>query len=408
MSGKYREFLRKCQLLLSVAIGVMPAAMMLCAATAPELLGYVWLFPAAFMVLAASVLLIPGKLRLLYSLAALAVMTVPCAFLLNGMMRMIALVCAGGYGLMLVLCLPIAGWSSEDELHPFVIGVLMAAHLIGQLVYYIDTSSFVSYLRPVSGWVMVSFFAYMLLAMLAMNRRSLVSIGNQRQGVTRGMRRKHILMTVGLLGIAMLFTLIPSVFSVISAVVRWISDVMDALRELLHRESHLDETIFYETEPYMPTEPYIDRTPEWLNTLGYYFCVAVGVPALILLLYKAVQRYARYLRSAIKGLGRFISSTTEDYEEEIIDIRDEVRPERLERRRRKRKLGPEPKLSMSVDYVRYRYLYLLLKHKEWSSGSTARENLPESLAHIYERARYSNHPVMEEEAARFKTETKNI
>ena len=37
-----------------------------------------------------------------------------------------------------------------------------------------------------------------------------------------------------------------------------------------------------------------------------------------------------------------------------------------------------------------------------------RENLPESLAGVYERARYSDHPVTEEEAARFKAESKNI
>lgn len=408
MNSKYRELWRKCQLLLTVAIGVMPAALMLCAATVPDLLGYVWLFPAAFMAFGIPALQIPGKLRLLCGVAALTVMMVPCALLLSGIMRIIALVCAGSYGLILVLCLPIAGWSSEEELHPFLIGVLMAAHLIGQFVYYIDISSFVSYLRPVSGWIMVSFFTYMLLAMLSMNRRSLTSIGEQRQGVTKGMRRKHVLMTVGLLVVAMLFALIPSVFSVISAVAQWISDVMDALRELFKREYLLDETIPYEPEHYMPTLPYDDRTSEWMNILTYYFFVAVSVPVLVFLLYKIVRRYARSLRSAIKGIGRFISSATEDYEEEIVDIRDEVRPERLERRRRKNKMGPEPKLSTPMAYVRYRYLLLRLKHKEWKAGSTARENLPEELACVYERARYSNYPVTEEEAARFKSETKKI
>jgi len=408
MSPKHKELWRKCQLLLTVAIGVMPAAMMLCAALTPEMLGYAWLFPLTFTVLAFPAMGIPGKLRLLYGIAAWVAMMTPCVRWLQGMVRIVALVCAGGYGLILVLCLPIAGWSSEEELHPFVIGVLMAAHLIGQFVYYIDTSSFVSYLKPISGWVMVLFFAYVLLAMLSMNRRSLTSIGEQRQGVTKGMRRKHVLMTVGLFGVAMLFTLIPSVFGVISSVAGWISDAMDALRELFHRDYLPDETIVYETMPYAPTEPYVDRTPEWLNILIYYFYVAVGVPVLIFLLYKALQRYAHYLHSALKGLGRFLSSTTEDYEEEITDIRDEVQPERLERRRRKRGPGPEPKLSSPVDYVRYHYRRMRLKHKEWKDGSTARENLPESLAGVYERARYSDHPVTEEEAAWFKSETKKM
>ena len=408
MSNKYSELWRKYQLLLMEALGILPAEIMLCAGVAPELTGYAWLFAVGYMVVAALMLLVPGKLRLLYGLVACAALLVPCGLLLTGLTRIVALACAGVYSLVLLLSLPIAGWTPEEELHPFVIGVLIADHLVGQFVWYVDSNSLVSYMAPAQGAIMVSFFAFLLLVMLSANRRCLTGIGNQRQGVTRGMRRKHVLMTLGLLAIPMVFALIPSMLSVLKALARWISAVIEFLRELFAREDVSYEDIVYESEPPLPTTEAARELPPWVNEVAYYLCVAVGIPATILLLYKTIKRYAQNIRNAIKGLGRFVASTTEDYEEEIIDIRDEVRPERLERRRRKRNAGPEPKISMPVAFVRYRYLRLKLKHKDWKTGSTARENLPEGLAGVYEKARYSDHPVTEEEAARFKAESKNI
>ena len=408
MSNKYSELWRKCQLLLMEALGILPAAIMLCAGVAPELVGYAWLFAAGYMVVAVPMLLVPGKLRLLYGIVACAALLAPCGLLLTGLTRIVALACAGCYSLILLLSLPIAGWTPEEELHPFVIGILVADHLVGQFVWYIDSGSLVSSMAPAQGAIMVSFFVFLLLVMLSANRRCMTSIGNQRQGVTKGMRRKQVLMTMGLLAIPMLFALIPSMLSVLSAVIRWISAVIEFLRELFAQEEAPPDDIVFETEPPFPTTEAPGELPPWVNEVAYYLCVAVGVPAIIVLLYKTVKRYARNIRNAIKGLGRFITSTTEDYEEEIIDIRDEVRPERLERRRRKRNAGPEPKISTPVAFVRYRYLRLKLKHTDWKTGSTARENLPESLAGVYERARYSDHPVTEEEAARFKAESKNI
>ena len=408
MKRNYSEFWRKCQILLMLATGVLPAPIMLCAGVAPELTGYAWLFAAGFMVVGIPVLLVPGKLRLLYGIAACAVMVVPCALLLSGLLRLVALACAGCYGLILMLSLPVTGWSSEDEPHPFLIGILIAVHLIGQFVWYVDSGSIVSYMAPAQGALMLSFFGFLLLVMLSANRRCLTSIGNQRQGVTKGMRRKHMLMTLGLMAIPVLFALIPSLLSVLQTLGRWIAAVIEFLRELFAREEGPVETIIYEAEPPMPTTGEAKSLPDWVNEVAYYLCVAVGVPALIFLLYKAVKRYIGYLKNAVKALRSYISSSTEDYEEEIIDTRDEVQPQWLERRRRKRGPGPEPKLSSPADYVRYRYLRLRMKHKEWKDGSTARENLSESLAGVYERARYSDHPVTEEEAARFKSETKKM
>ena len=58
--------------------------------------------------------------------------------------------------------------------------------------------------------------------------------------------------------------------------------------------------------------------------------------------------------------------------------------------------------------IRDRYQRLMQKHPEWDSGSTARENLPESAAPLYERVRYSPYPVTEEDAQQFAAETKKV
>jgi hypothetical protein len=58
--------------------------------------------------------------------------------------------------------------------------------------------------------------------------------------------------------------------------------------------------------------------------------------------------------------------------------------------------------------IRARYRKLLKKNPRWRSGRTARENLPEELASVYERARYSQHPITEEEAEQFRQNAKKL
>ena len=58
--------------------------------------------------------------------------------------------------------------------------------------------------------------------------------------------------------------------------------------------------------------------------------------------------------------------------------------------------------------IRYRYMRLLMKHKDWHAGKTARENLPDNAASLYERSRYSKHPITEEDAQQFITDVKSV
>ena len=48
------------------------------------------------------------------------------------------------------------------------------------------------------------------------------------------------------------------------------------------------------------------------------------------------------------------------------------------------------------------------RHRDWAPGTTARETLPQQAAEIYERVRYSDHPVDEKDAENFVSNIKQV
>ena len=100
------------------------------------------------------------------------------------------------------------------------------------------------------------------------------------------------------------------------------------------------------------------------------------------------------------ALERYGAAVSEDYIDEITDTRETGDASRSRSRFGASK-PKAPKGGTPGERVRYRYKLLLWKHPEWNRGATAREKLPPDAADIYERARYSPHPVTEEEAEAF-------
>ena len=119
-----------------------------------------------------------------------------------------------------------------------------------------------------------------------------------------------------------------------------------------------------------------------------------------------VKLVAWLLKKLWKSMGRFATAVAQDYEEEITDTRAERAakwtihiPRDQNRNRKKQEMDPRQQ-------VRDRYRWLLRKHRRWGADSTARENLPVNAAQLYERARYSDHPVSQEDASQFQNATK--
>ena len=79
-----------------------------------------------------------------------------------------------------------------------------------------------------------------------------------------------------------------------------------------------------------------------------------------------------------------------------------------ERKQRRKALFVFEQRLTPTERIRYQYRRLSEKHKDWIAASTARENLPADAAAVYERARYSNHPISDEDAVQFKAKTRKL
>jgi len=131
---------------------------------------------------------------------------------------------------------------------------------------------------------------------------------------------------------------------------------------------------------------------------------AVAIIALALWVGRFLWRRLRVLLRRLWALlQRYTLAASEDYVDEVSDTR-ESGDDSLSRRRRslRRKLRQVNEESLSpAARIRYRYQRLLWKRLEWGPGTTARENLPEETAILYEKARYSSAEPSAEEAEHF-------
>ena len=118
-----------------------------------------------------------------------------------------------------------------------------------------------------------------------------------------------------------------------------------------------------------------------------------------------LKKLLRFLAS----LRRYASLVTEDYTEEITSTVDEDSAEAIRKHRRRSLLRQQDVHKLPpAKQIRYYYLRLLHRHNEWPNASTARENLPQEMASIYEKARYSDASLTQEEVEVFKTGTRKV
>ena len=141
--------------------------------------------------------------------------------------------------------------------------------------------------------------------------------------------------------------------------------------------------------------------PAVLETIMLYIGAVIAIAFFGWILFRLGKKILQLARESWDLLGKYLSASSEDYVDEVSDTRDMSDAERIRgRRRRHIRYKDDPTLPPS-DQVRRRYQYLKHDHKEWTPGSTARENLPRLAAVIYEHARYSERSVSSEESRAF-------
>ena len=116
-----------------------------------------------------------------------------------------------------------------------------------------------------------------------------------------------------------------------------------------------------------------------------------------------IKLLRKLIRRFLSGMSDYAANVSEDYIDEITDTRIA-----LPKKKRNRVSAADERAMTPAQRIRYRYQRLLYKHPNWDQGSTARENLPTEAAAVYEQARYSSHPVTQEDAALFISKTKRV
>ena len=419
MKPSYRNFLGKIQIFLIIALGTTPLSIFPIALLAQPLLPFVWILPVLYLLLAMVCLKVPGKFRLVYGIAGLLVLLFAGLLISREMAgaQAIAMAVSGFYGILLIVSLQIAGWEQGKELPIQYACYCLLLHLVGQFLMGVDRN-YGDLWAEISPWLNGTLFAFAGLVMLSMNRAGLKAATQKRQGASAAICGKNLLLTLALFGIALLAACIPSMIGTMAysfwRVSEWVNKILSTLRSDVDTpfptETQIPSTDSGEMEtlPFNPADPLVTEiTYNIIIVLG----IVVLTPVVILALIRIWKALRKLTREFWNWLQYTMFSASEDgYEDEITDTRDDYELERISMKRSERLKNAfinEQKLSPQ-QRVRHYYKRLTLKHTEWKRGNTARETLPTEAAEIYERARYSSHPISDEDASVFKKNTRKI
>ena len=398
---KLAELFRKSQLSLMLALGGYGFSAFAFGYLGNSFLDHAWIFSAVYLFFAWLGLILPGKLRLPFGILGVLTMLLPSYFCLAGTVRFTALALSVLYGILLVWSMGIATWERERELASewYVV-------LIGILIFVYFCASYEPLLAQALGLLRIVMVVFMLLALLSMNRGSWTLAVGGKQNFFLSMRRKNVLLTLLLFTGAAVVALIPSVVYALQGITKWILMLMQALSKLAPEETEPTETLA-EPETNDDMQGWLDSmasrgTSDTTFMIMWIIAIVVLVPLTVVALSRIGKLLYRLVRKVLLKVTEGIADDA-DYTDEVTDIREEREGFRDKRNLRSR-LGAMGKMT-PAEKIRFRYKKLLHKNPQWGRHTTARENLSESAAQVYEQVRYSTHAVTDEDARRFKEET---
>lgn len=407
------DFLRKAQHPLLMGVGSFPVPMLLTLSFAPDRFRFAWCFPAFFVLLSWLCLLIPGKKRVVagvVSAAALAALCLTLVPLTNGFALVLLPLM---YVVLMFLTLPIGGWPYNRELTMgwHVAGLL--PHALLQLLVNGSQITGNGMYDPAQTPLLLSFLAYAVLVLLALNRASLDSAAQSRRKVPQLMKRQNILFTMGMLIIGVVMAAVPAIGAALekvwNVILQGVALLMNLLAMLMPTSSggsggaggDAGDMGFGEASA--PSDLAV-----WLEKFLAYATVLIIAIGLILLAHVAWKKLKIGLKHLWARMMQYGSAASEDYEDEITSTRDEEGTEREGLLSRLRRMNmAEEKGGTPNERVRMRYKKLK-RRNEWSAASTARETLPDEAAALYERARYGGETLTEEDAGRFREGTRRV
>lgn len=409
MKLNFNDFLRKCQFPLMLAAGCMPILLLILAHYMPEGVAMTFALAGVYVAMAWLSMAIPGKIRIAAGVVLAAALMVVGAALLPVREIGALWILPAVFAALLIGGLRMGGWSRGHEMHPLVGALCLIAHLIAQFLVNSDKlNREVPMYTPIVPALTASFLVFAAMALLELNRISLNSAVNGQQAVPTAMRRKNRLMTFGVMALTLLIAALPAVIRAIERAWQWLMIALIWLIQLIlslfpdsgeggaQSGGNPMEGLVGETRE----QGLLSKIIEIMMLVLAFIVIAVGVFFALRIIWRKLKILAKYLWAKLNA---YMVASSEDYVDEIADTRDGAQVERTLsrlRRRMQRKRVDESALSPK-ERIRYRYLMHWLKHPEWTPERTARENLSESAAQLYERARYSSHEVTAREAEVF-------
>ena len=404
------DFCIKLQHPLVLALDFFPIVLFVLAKNAPDALQWMWVLPAAYVLLAWICILMPGKLRLLSGLMGMAAMAALAASVYP---LGISVILVGIYWVAMLIALPMGRWERGRELGlewP-VIGVV--SHVLIQLLINgaqkLGDTSF----DTCEGWLVVSFLALAVLVVLSLNRQSLSVASQSRQSIPLLMRRQNLVLVLAVLVIGVLVALIPALGQALSflwdklmQLILLIGTFLSAI--MPQQKSGGGAAGGDDSEQLImgaaSETSWLAIIMEKIMTVMTVIIMIVGAIFIMKMLWKRLKKLMRYLW---EKLSMYSAAVSEDYEDEVTSTREDD-AERESMLSRLRRFAPEDERGLdATQRVRSRYRGLK-RRKQWETSSTARETLPEEAASLYERARYSGETLSEEEAERFRNVTKKL
>ena len=407
-------WLRRCQFPLMMLLSVMPVLLIALCMNAPQALpAAYWLF-GAYVALSSLCLLIPGRYRMPLSALGSAGLLALSAFLFPIKAQPLLLLLPAALIGLLFFSLPLALRQYESDISPYIYFVGVGIHIVTQFLHrYFDAYDGASPYAPVETAMTASLIGYMVLFLLSMNRISLDNASLSRHRIPAGMRTINTVMTLSFLAGSLLLSVTPAIVRGVTSL--WhaftfsVRKLFALLLSLLPSADSAGLGAQGGADGMLPLGEGINEPSAFAVLLQK---IATVVTAILLaagtlyLLYVLIRALIRFTRRLALRLRAYVSAASGEYEDEVTDTREDGAQREILFLRRNRRAAQEAEKT-PAGRIRQTYARLLRKKPQWPSSSTARENLPENAAALYERARYSEHPISSEDADCFAREIRN-
>ena len=398
-----REFFRKLQLFLLLALGTYPVFALICVFFAPQMVGYIWPFSAAFVAAGCLLLLLPKKARFVAFFLGCIAFLLPACFAVPDA-RAIMLFCGLCHCGLLLWHLQIRSWGGGQEISGGWMALWLGALITGYVLSYQ-----VQLLAPAAPILRVGLFVYVFLGLCSLNRSSLYLASGGKNCITDRMRRTNLLLVVGMFVLAVVAALFSSASGIFAAIYAFIQSLRGRGEMNLEETTEFIETVMTTvateataavgsgggavgTTEALEELPPVINPPNWIIAF-YVLCVAAGA------LFVLVAIFAKWVNKPDKKK----KAVRPDIADEITSIR---KSDKEGQHIKKEKAEQIPGWLSPAKRIRRRYKALLDKNPHWRKSSTARENLREDAAQIYEKTRYSSHTITKQDAEDFKNKTK--